>query len=98
VTLRGLSDYKGDELIERFMRIVDERKPLHERLTYGRSCTGNRRTSATSQSRAEAGNVRRRARGLRASAGISRGMYVRPDDRVSLGGSGATHHAVPIRW
>ncbi len=29
VTLRGLSDYKGDELVERFMALVDERRPLH---------------------------------------------------------------------
>jgi len=29
VTLRGLSDYKGDELVERFMALVDERRPMH---------------------------------------------------------------------
>ena len=29
VTLRGLSDYKGDELVTRFMRVIDDRKPLH---------------------------------------------------------------------
>ena len=29
VTLRGLSDYRGDELVQRFMRLVDERQPLH---------------------------------------------------------------------
>jgi MoaA/NifB/PqqE/SkfB family radical SAM enzyme len=29
VTLRGLSDYKGDALVERFMALVDERRPLH---------------------------------------------------------------------
>jgi MoaA/NifB/PqqE/SkfB family radical SAM enzyme len=29
VTLRGLADYKGDELVERFMALVDERRPLH---------------------------------------------------------------------
>ncbi|MEZ5285132.1 MAG: radical SAM protein [Vicinamibacterales bacterium] len=29
VTLRGLADYRGDELVERFMRLVDEHKPLH---------------------------------------------------------------------
>ncbi|HEY5617970.1 MAG TPA: radical SAM protein [Vicinamibacterales bacterium] len=29
VTLRGLSDYKGDELVERFMALVDRHRPLH---------------------------------------------------------------------
>ena len=29
VTLRGLSDYKGDELVERFMTLVDKHRPLH---------------------------------------------------------------------
>jgi MoaA/NifB/PqqE/SkfB family radical SAM enzyme len=29
VTLRGLSDYKGDELVERFLALVDEHRPLH---------------------------------------------------------------------
>jgi sulfatase maturation enzyme AslB (radical SAM superfamily) len=29
VTLRGLADYRGDELVERFMRVIDSRKPLH---------------------------------------------------------------------
>ncbi|MGH9253416.1 MAG: radical SAM protein [Vicinamibacterales bacterium] len=29
VTLRGLSDYKGDELVERFMALVDHHRPLH---------------------------------------------------------------------
>ena len=29
VTLRGLTDYKGDELVARFMSLVDEHKPLH---------------------------------------------------------------------
>jgi len=29
VTLRGLTDYKGDELVTRFMSLVDEHKPLH---------------------------------------------------------------------
>ena len=29
VTLRGLSDYKGDELVKRFMALVDERRPMH---------------------------------------------------------------------
>lgn len=29
VTLRGLADYKGDELVNRFMALVDEHRPLH---------------------------------------------------------------------
>jgi MoaA/NifB/PqqE/SkfB family radical SAM enzyme len=35
VTLRGLSDYKGDELVERFMRVVDARTPLHVSIVGG---------------------------------------------------------------
>ena len=29
VTLRGLADYKGDELVKRFMAVIDEHNPLH---------------------------------------------------------------------
>ena len=29
VTLRGLSDYKGDELVSRFMAMIDQHQPLH---------------------------------------------------------------------
>jgi MoaA/NifB/PqqE/SkfB family radical SAM enzyme len=29
VTLRGLSDYKGNELVERFMALVDAHRPMH---------------------------------------------------------------------
>ena len=29
LTLRGLSDYKGDELVARFLNLIDERQPLH---------------------------------------------------------------------
>src|SRR5262245_60939532 len=29
VTLRGLSDYKGEELVTRFMALIDHYKPLH---------------------------------------------------------------------
>ena len=29
VTLRGLADYKGDELVSRFMAMIDRHKPLH---------------------------------------------------------------------
>lgn len=34
-TLRGLSDYKGQDLIDRFMRVIDERKPLHVSIVGG---------------------------------------------------------------
>src|SRR5258705_7913391 len=29
VTLRGLADFKGDELVRRFMDVIDQRRPLH---------------------------------------------------------------------
>jgi len=29
VTLRGLADYKGDELVSRFMEVIDRHNPLH---------------------------------------------------------------------
>ena len=29
VTLRGLSDYKGDELVARFMALIDRQKPVY---------------------------------------------------------------------
>lgn len=35
VTLRGLADYKGDELVERFMALVDEYRPLHVSIVGG---------------------------------------------------------------
>ena len=35
VTLRGLSDYKGDELVERFMALVDRHRPLHVSIVGG---------------------------------------------------------------
>jgi MoaA/NifB/PqqE/SkfB family radical SAM enzyme len=35
VTLRGLADYRGDELVERFMRLIDERSPLHVSIVGG---------------------------------------------------------------
>ena len=35
VTLRGLSDYKGDELVERFLALVDRHKPLHVSIVGG---------------------------------------------------------------
>jgi sulfatase maturation enzyme AslB (radical SAM superfamily) len=35
ITLRGLSDYRGEELIERFMRLIDSRNPLHVSIVGG---------------------------------------------------------------
>jgi len=35
VTLRGLADYRGDELVDRFMRLVDDRQPLHVSIVGG---------------------------------------------------------------
>jgi sulfatase maturation enzyme AslB (radical SAM superfamily) len=35
VTLRGLSDYKGDELVDRFMALVDHHRPLHVSIVGG---------------------------------------------------------------
>jgi MoaA/NifB/PqqE/SkfB family radical SAM enzyme len=35
VTLRGLVDYKGDELVERFMALVDRHNPLHVSIVGG---------------------------------------------------------------
>ena len=35
VTLRSLSDYRGDELVERFMRLIEARKPLHVSIVGG---------------------------------------------------------------
>jgi len=35
VTLRGLSDYQGDELVTRFMALVDRHRPLHVSIVGG---------------------------------------------------------------
>ena len=35
VTLRGLSDYKGDELVTRFMAMIDRHKPMHVSIVGG---------------------------------------------------------------
>jgi MoaA/NifB/PqqE/SkfB family radical SAM enzyme len=35
VTLRGLSDYKGDELVQRFMALIDHHNPLHVSIVGG---------------------------------------------------------------
>jgi sulfatase maturation enzyme AslB (radical SAM superfamily) len=35
VTLRGLSDYKGDELVSRFMAMIDRHRPMHVSIVGG---------------------------------------------------------------
>jgi MoaA/NifB/PqqE/SkfB family radical SAM enzyme len=35
ITLRGLADYKGDELVSRFMRLIDRHKPVHVSIVGG---------------------------------------------------------------
>ena len=35
VTLRGLADYKGDELVSRFMALIDQHRPLHVSIVGG---------------------------------------------------------------
>ena len=35
VTLRGISDYKGDELVERFMGLIDRHRPMHVSIVGG---------------------------------------------------------------
>lgn len=35
ITLRGLADYKGDELVNRFMELVDRHRPLHVSIVGG---------------------------------------------------------------
>jgi sulfatase maturation enzyme AslB (radical SAM superfamily) len=35
ITLRGLSDFKGDELVTRFMAMIDRRNPLHVSIVGG---------------------------------------------------------------
>jgi sulfatase maturation enzyme AslB (radical SAM superfamily) len=35
VTLRGLADYKGDELVSRFLALIDEHRPLHVSIVGG---------------------------------------------------------------
>jgi MoaA/NifB/PqqE/SkfB family radical SAM enzyme len=35
ITLRGLPDYRGDELVDRFMRVIDSHEPLHVSIVGG---------------------------------------------------------------
>src|SRR5918911_1284913 len=47
VTLRELHDFKGQELIDRFMAIVDERRPLHVSIVGGEPLVRYRELDAT---------------------------------------------------
>jgi MoaA/NifB/PqqE/SkfB family radical SAM enzyme len=55
VTLRGLTDYKGDELVERFMALVDEHKPLHLSIVGGEPLVRYRELNAILPRLAERG-------------------------------------------
>jgi MoaA/NifB/PqqE/SkfB family radical SAM enzyme len=55
VTLRGLADYKGDELIERFMALVDGHKPMHLSIVGGEPLVRYRELNAILPRLAERG-------------------------------------------
>ena len=48
VTLRGLSDYKGDELVARFMALIDRFRPLHVSIVGGEPLVRYKRTQPDS--------------------------------------------------
>jgi len=55
VTLRGLADYKGDELVERFMALVDRHRPLHVSIVGGEPLVRYRELGAILPQLAERG-------------------------------------------
>jgi sulfatase maturation enzyme AslB (radical SAM superfamily) len=55
VTLRGLSDYKGDELVKRFMKMIDRHKPLHLSIVGGEPLVRYRELSTILPQLAERG-------------------------------------------
>jgi sulfatase maturation enzyme AslB (radical SAM superfamily) len=55
VTLRGLSDYKGDELVSRFMALIDRHKPLHLSIVGGEPLVRYRELNAILPQLAERG-------------------------------------------
>jgi sulfatase maturation enzyme AslB (radical SAM superfamily) len=55
VTLRGLSDYKGDELVKRFMEMIDRHKPLHLSIVGGEPLVRYRELSTILPQLAERG-------------------------------------------
>jgi len=46
VTLRGLADYRGDELVRRFMQVIDSRRPLHVSIVGGEPLVRHRELDA----------------------------------------------------
>src|SRR6188768_3043329 len=55
VTLRGLTDYKGDELVSRFMALIDEHRPLHVSIVGGEQLVRYRELSKILPQLAERG-------------------------------------------
>jgi len=55
VTLRSLSDYKGDELVSRFMSLIDHHKPLHVSIVGGEPLVRYRELNAILPKLAERG-------------------------------------------
>ena len=55
VTLRGLSDYKGDELVSRFLALIDRHKPLHVSIVGGEPLVRYRELNAILPKLAERG-------------------------------------------
>jgi MoaA/NifB/PqqE/SkfB family radical SAM enzyme len=55
VTLRGLADYKGDELVTRFMALIDEHRPLHVSIVGGEPLVRYRELNAILPMLAERG-------------------------------------------
>jgi sulfatase maturation enzyme AslB (radical SAM superfamily) len=55
VTLRGLSDFKGDELVARFMALIDRHRPLHVSIVGGEPLVRYRELGAILPQLAERG-------------------------------------------
>jgi MoaA/NifB/PqqE/SkfB family radical SAM enzyme len=55
VTLRGLSDYKGDELVTRFMALIDRQKPVYVSIVGGEPLVRYRELSTILPALAERG-------------------------------------------
>ena len=77
VTLRGLADYKGDELVSRFMALVDRHRPLHVSIVGGEPLVRYRELGTILPQLAErghshAGSSRARCARFRGNGRISR--------------------------
>jgi sulfatase maturation enzyme AslB (radical SAM superfamily) len=55
ITLRGLADFKGDELVKRFMALIDRHKPLHVSIVGGEPLVRYRELGAILPKLAERG-------------------------------------------